>query len=187
MADLGKYEHELIGIFTGSPDGVYRLDGWVYVRQSHALATLRSWDFEQRPLQLASAPDTAREAIPDLLAQSTDFVQVPLGRLLVWASVRTGKAYTANVHAEYGEPVEIRGNMDPQSCLGAPFNRCLVREALQLFVERRLLATSLISASLVNHNGGCVLVLRHGDDVAMVMSLRPGTETGTERMPTESR
>lgn len=155
-----------------------------------SLCVVRPWPWQDDPTRIAW---------PQLsLAQSTSVAEVvnappgrvaaiDLGALLVWAS-RRREAFTrwlyddppTERYAEVG-----RQAVDAQLVAGEPFNRCLIREALQTFVEAGCVASSVVMLEWALHGPGSLLRMRADDLVVVVMSMKRDVECGDEPLPVE--
>ena len=107
-----------------------------------------------------------------------------LGHLLVWASRRMPREALDPPDAEdEGAFVMARPTSDFQSCCGHPFDRRLIRECLQAFVENREPPMLRIKIRVAPFAGGHVMHLDGGRVQAFLMSAKPGTEVGADPMP----
>ena len=113
-----------------------------------------------------------------------------LGALLVWASRRTP------IEAQFAPDEEYMFNagralMDAQPCMGEVFNRRLVRDVLQTFVEDGAVHTRGVALALLRHNSGSgsrgkpgpLLAIRSEHTECFVMGLKDDVDAGTDHMP----
>jgi hypothetical protein len=137
------------------------------------------WNLDDSREGWPTAPLHMSTRVCDFLAADPEKVgSVDLGSLLVWASRRSRRV---------AHPIDGFDRAgDPQDCAGQPFNRVLIREALQTFVEVGALASIPIDVGILKHGPGWMLRMKYGDTVAMVMSLAPNSSVlGDDPMPVE--
>jgi hypothetical protein len=184
QALCGIYDFEMRALRRGAAEAVVIPD------DGNAICIIRPW---------AWPTDGSESAWPALTLKMNDKIgglvcapahqwgATDFGSLLIWASRRT-KAFRRRVFDEGVEEgyIEIdRSHIDAQSCAGAPFNRRLIREAIQTFVEVGTKAADIVAIDWLPHAGGSCLRMRHGDVMVMVMSLKPDTPVDGEPLPVE--
>lgn len=141
------------------------------------------------PVELESESDCAadkiRQAVNALVKQEPIArAKLPVVELLLWADRRATKMSSWTNVDNFGNPeVEyVREWSDSQSVHGFPFNRRLVRDAMQWLIEDKPDVSTAVTLSLKDHNSGVSLMLechRHRW-WAIVMGLKPDTEVGTD-------
>jgi hypothetical protein len=160
-------------------------------RLGGAVIIVQPWPWEADPAShlYEEPPALAVGSIEQLLQPSEckERALTRLGHLLCWASARTGWLTRVLVD-ENGNPEQhrYRTPLDPQRCAGGIFNRLLVREVLQAFLDAGHGTDAEVGVGFIpEHGPGRVLALRCGEVSALVMSMREDTEPGTSPMPVE--
>jgi hypothetical protein len=108
--------------------------------------------------------------------------------LLLWASRRIG---TQSICCNWcgDSQSERKCLQDPQSCLGHLFDRVLIREALQAFVDDERfdgidpIDVCLFEAKAEKQPDGYALLFAARDIRCFIMGLKPGTLVGDDPMP----
>jgi hypothetical protein len=137
---------------------------------------------------LPEAPADMRDMVDSLMAELPVYsAHVPFGELLAWACRRMPleEFYPKPRADDDGIPTMARPTMDSQPCIGAEFNRVLIREMLQVWVETRMDTSSMLRLGYAVHDTGHVLRIRSGTIIAVAMCLRMDDDerTGTDHIP----
>jgi hypothetical protein len=140
-----------------------------------AAAVLRPWQWPGEASE-KPVPDVVRSQTMDWLTRNPESTAtITLGRLLVWACRRAGQRDDHYSDTEH-DHVSWEWH-DPQPCgKHAIFNRRLVREALQTFVEAGAGTGTLLSLRMFPERGkrpgreGDMLVIEHGKIACLIMS-----------------
>jgi hypothetical protein len=111
-----------------------------------------------------------------------------LGTLLTWSSRRPNEKITRYIfdgEADAQVPHTTRSIQRPQRVNGYPFDRGLIREALQTFVETDCPSDLGFTLKLLPMDNGHILSIAGHGITAFIASLSLDTECGTDPMPCE--
>lgn len=160
-------------------DFVTHRDGQRYRREGEAVIVVRGtviircpWDWEtDGPSRVQPPSGHMEDALSSIFAsRALRFGEIPFGDLVLWAS------RTANVFS-----------LDCQQILGETFNRILVREALQFFIEDRdLVASTPLVLSLVetpNQGGVLKIHTRENPGYGLYLMRVQGIDPGGDLVP----
>lgn len=178
---------------TDSVTGIYDMPAVAHsIGKDRILVTIRRVVAVVRGGESSHLP-MAPEAVVVLLdgmldASPVSEVTCSLGEILGWASRRLpfGVVDVSTLSAT-GDPGDIalparHGHHDPQTCGGHTFDRVLIREALQHWVERDP-PFKTMRIELVHSDGVKMLRISASGDVALVMGMKPEANPGTDPMP----
>ena len=182
---------ELADIYDDTDVDVYRLgDEAVTVLGGRSVCVVRPWKFLDGDAY-PEAPEAIKEGIVALHAASDEWSgNIRLGEIVMWSSRRSRRDDWFPPCSEDAPMfVLARARTDAQAIGGRVFNRRLIREALQAFIEdwEHGDASETIRCSIKTLSNGAALALIRNRVRVFVMCLSSDVEPGDERMPTEAR
>lgn len=183
---------ELAEIYDTTDAAVYRVDDMAATVFGHrAVLVLRPWTWNRTTEgDVVEAPEAMRVGIGKLLEASPEWqAELELGDLVLWSSrrVRRDEPRAPWNDEDTSAFVVQRRDIDAQWVGPRVFNRRMIREAAQAFIEDWEGAggmnerVKLVVGMLQN---GPVLEMSLNDIRAFVMGLSESSEPGDERMPT---
>lgn len=184
-------DFELAEIYDDTDVDVYRLgDEAVTILGGRSVCIVRPWTFSESDLY-PEASDNMKEGIETLHWAPEEWSgHIRLGELVMWASRRNRRDDWSPPFSEDAPMfVLARARTDAQAIGNRVFNRRLIREGLQAFIEdaEHGDASETIRISVRTLSNGSVLSMTRNRVRVFVMCLSSDVEPGDERMPTEAR
>ena len=174
----------LVDIYDGVRDvQVFRHpDGRAVVALGRAAVIVRPWEWNETP---EPAPERMAIGLRECFAATGESSShVRLSELLVWASRRGPRVEESVMDAETYETIEQFVRLqDPQRCGDYLFDRRLIREALQTWVEARTDPDALVTLRIIPHNGQRAMTISGDGTDAVLMCLMDDGKRGNDPMP----
>lgn len=179
---------ELSEIYDDTDAVAYRLGAQaVTIFGQRGACVIRPWHWnESSPEDVLEAPDGVSEGIGKMLGAGEEWSgEIELGELVIWSSRRTKRDEVVPPwNEEFSAFVVQRRDSDPQPVGNAVFNRRLIREAAQAFIEDWEGAGGMndrVALRVIKLDNGRALEMKLGQIQAFVMEL--ASSPGDERMP----
>lgn len=189
---MSEQNFELSEIYDATDATVFRLgDRAATVFGSRSVLVMRPWTWSERAA--AATPEASEDmqaGIKKLLKAPTEWeAELELGDLVLWASRRTRRDEVAPPWSDDDVSAFVlqRRDLDAQHVGPRVFNRRLIREALQAFIEDWEGAGGMnerVKLFVRKLDNGPVLGMSLDGVTAFVMGLSESAAAGDERMPT---
>lgn len=182
-------DFELAEIYDDSDALVYRRGKEaVTIFGNRSVCVLRPWHWNPNDsVAYPEVPELMSKGIDSMLSAPEEWTgKIALGELLIWSSRRNRRDdWMPPEDDETPMFVIARSLLDCQRVGRRVFNRRLIREAVQAFVEEWEYgdASSVVHCSIKTLPNGGALCLRLNQIQAFVMCLSDNVQPGSERMP----
>ena len=183
---------ELAEIYDDTDASVYACgDEAVTILQSRSVCIIRPWTWNAVTSKgIDEAPETMKDGIRKLLSAPVEWQHhLELGELVIWASRRTRRDAIQPYGDDDSAFIVGRRDIDPQPVGNRVFNRRLIREVCQAFIENYEGYGGMgepVKLCIRVLDNGYALQLSHDRIRAFVMSFSGTVEPGDERMPLSS-
>jgi len=190
---MNQRNFELTEIYDDTDVVAYRLgDEAVTVLGGRSVCVIRPWLFlESEHGTYPEAPEQMQKGIVSLINAPEEWSgELKLGELVMWSSRRTRRDQWSPPYSEDAPMFVIgRTTLDAQPVGNRVFNRRLIREALQAFIEdwEHGDAGETIRCSIKTLANGAALYMQRNRIRVYVMCLSDSVNPGDERLPTTSR
>lgn len=182
-------DFELSEIYDDDCPFVYRMgEEAITIFAQRSVCIIRPWHWLPGDHKVVpEAPANVVDGVRAMLEAKSEWEgTVSLGELVLWSSRRSRRDdWLPPEDDDTPMFVVARSSMDPQRVGNRIFNRRLIREACQAFIEDWAEGESseAVSCSIRAIQNGSVLRLQRNSIQAFIMCLSDSVEAGSERMP----